>query len=190
MKWIGDRISVVEDKNKTTFVIYPEKKAWATGLIGAWCAMWLTIGAVMAWYFWNFELSQQEKIIVVVFMVFWFYYAQKVGRSFLWMMYGREMIKINEAAFSVKRATKKFGKAHSYFLENIDKMKMDTPKTNSFQEAWEKSPWVVGGERIMFEYKGKVIRFGRKLSERDAKLLFNMVTKRIESRVKEIRRNS
>ncbi len=190
MKWIGERISVVEDKDKSTFVIYPEKKAWATGLIGAWCAMWLSIGAIMAWAMYTLELTQQEFIITVIFMAFWVYYAQRVGRSFLWMMYGRELIKINEAAFYVKRSIKGYGKAHSYFLENIERMRMETPKTNSFQEAWEKSPWVVGGERVMFEHKGKVIRFGRKLDEKDAKLMFNMITKRIEARVRAIKKNS
>jgi hypothetical protein len=53
------------------------------------------------------------------------------------------------------------------------------------QAVWEISPWVRGGERIEFEYQGKFIRFGRKLSEKDAKLLFNLVTKRIDDRLKQ-----
>lgn len=190
MNWIGDRISFVEDKQKITFVIYPEKKPFATGLIGAWFAMWLSIGGIMIWAMLTFEMSNQEQIITFVFMAFWVYYAQRVGRSFLWLMYGKEMLKINEAAFTVKRAIKKFGKAHAYFHENITKMSMTSPKDTSFQAAWEKSPWVVGGERITFEYLGKTVRFGRKLPEKEAKLLFNMITKRIEARARAAKKNS
>jgi hypothetical protein len=189
MKWIGKRISFTEDENKSTFVIYPEKKSWALGLIGAWCGMWLTIGIIMLWAMFTFEFTNQENIIAIVFMVFWVYYAQRVGRSFLWLLKGREMMKINEAAFSVKRAIGNYGKAHQYFLENIDKLQVDQPEENSFQTAWEKSPWVVGGERFSFEHKGKMIRFGRKLNEKDAKLLFNILAKRLDLRVKQARKN-
>ena len=41
MKWIGQRVSFVDDKGWTTIVIYPEKKPIVTGLMGAWVAMWL-----------------------------------------------------------------------------------------------------------------------------------------------------
>ena len=63
-------------------------------------------------------------------------------------------------------------------------MALYQPKEKSFQSVWEASPWVRGGERIDFEYQGKIIRFGRKLDEKDAKLLFQLITKKIEERLK------
>jgi hypothetical protein len=54
------------------------------------------------------------------------------------------------------------------------------PEENSLQSVWENSPWVVGGERIEFDYLGKVIRLGRKINEKDAKLLFQILVKRVE----------
>lgn len=186
MKWIGKRISFVEDKDKSTFVIYPERKPIVLAMIGAWFAMWLTIGGVTFWAWNTFELTQQEEIIVVIFLIFWAYYAQRVGRTFLWFMYGKEMLKINEAHFSIKRSIRGYGKAHQYFVDNIKKMSLHQPKEQSIQSAWEKSPWIVGGERIFFEYMGKQTKVGRKLDEKDAKLLFQMLTKRIE---KQVRRN-
>lgn len=182
MKWIGNRISFHEDKLKTTFVIYPEKKAWVTALMGAWCAMWLTIGVVMFWASFALGMTETETIITFVFLAFWFYYAQKVGRSFLWMLYGKEMLKINENSLTLKRAIRKYGKATPYFFDNIERIRMSIPKENSIQSVWENSPWVVGGERLEFDYKGKTIRFGRKLPEKEAKMLFQLVTKRVEAK--------
>jgi hypothetical protein len=43
---------------------------------------------------------------------------------------------------------------------------------------------VKGGEILEFDYMGKVIRFGRKIDEKDAKLLFNLISKRIEERLR------
>jgi hypothetical protein len=63
-------------------------------------------------------------------------------------------------------------------------MELFIPKEKSFQSIFEDSPWVSGGERIVFDYQGKLIRFARKLDEKEAKLLFQLITKKIEERIK------
>lgn len=190
MKWIGERTSFVDDKNKTTIVISPENVGWQKALLGAWFAMWLTIGAVMTWAFFEMKLgktqedSEQQKLIIVIFMIFWAYYAFRVGRQFFWLLWGKEYIKINEVGLNIKNGIKTYGKAHTYFLENITKMQVQQPKETSIQAVWEASPWIRGGGRIEFEYAGKIVRFGRKLNEKDTKLLFQLVTKRMEEQLK------
>ena len=187
MKWIGERTSFEDEKGITKIVIRPEDKVLAKGLMGAWVAMWFTIGFIMVWSYFTFKLSEQEKIIVYVFMAFWGYYAFKVSNSFLWLMWGKELIKINEVSLTYKRSVRGFGKAVPYYLENIQKMRVQHPEANSFQAVWESSPWINGGERFEFDYLGKVIRFGRKLNEKDSKLLFTVITKRLDDQLK--RRN-
>ena len=119
--------------------------------------------------------------------MFWFYYAVKVARSFLWLLWGKELIKVNEAALFYKRSIKNYGKSTPYYLENIKKIQTYQPKSNSFQAVWEASPWVRGGERIEFEHLGKTIRFARKLNERDTKLFFNLITKKVEERARKLK---
>ena len=161
MKWIGERISFVDDKNKLTVVIHPESSGWVKSVMGAWFAMWIAIGATIVWSYFTFELTEQEQIIIYVFMAFWAYYAVRVGRSLLWLLWGKELIKIDEAAFTYKKSIKTYGAAKRYLLENISKMRKHEMKEGSFQAIWESSPWVKGGERLEFDYLGKVIRFGR-----------------------------
>jgi hypothetical protein len=187
MKWIGERISFVDDKARTTIVILPETATWIRGLMGAWVTMWLVIGATVIWAYFSLKLTSQEELIIVVFITFWAYYAMKVLRSFSWIMWGKELVKIDEAAFYYKKSVRNFGKSTPYYLENIKKIELLQPKERSIQTVWEASPWIRGGERIEFEYLGKVIRFGRKLEEKEAKLLFNLVTKRIEERMRKIK---
>jgi hypothetical protein len=151
--------------------------------MGAWFFMWLTIGATMFWSL-TLKLTEQEKIIVFVFLVFWGYYAIRVGRAFLWIMFGKEKLKIDETAFTLKNTIKNYGKATPYFIENIKKIRIQQPKENSIQAVWESSFWIRGGERLEFDYLGKTIRFGRKLEEKEIKLLFNLITKRIEEQLK------
>lgn len=187
MKWIGERISFVDDRNKLTVVIYPERKGWVKSVMGAWFAMWMMIGAIVVWSYFTFQLTDQENIIIYVFMAFWAYFAVRVGRSFFWLLWGKELIKIDEAALIYKKSIKTYGKAKHYLLDNISKMRMYEVKEGSFQAIWEASPWVKGGERLEFDYLGKVIRCGRKISEKDGKMLFKLLSKRIEQNIRKMK---
>ena len=184
MKFIGTRTSFQDAGNKTTIVIAPENVFWQKGLMSAWFSMWMVIGITMFWAFNTLKLNEQEKLIVIIFLVFWVYYAFKVGKSLFWILWGKELIKIDKDGLSIKKSIRGYGKSTNYFLENIQKFRTQQPKENSFQAVWENSPWIQNGERIEFDYIGKTIRFGKKLNEKDAKLLFNLITKRVEEYLK------
>jgi hypothetical protein len=180
MKFIGTRTSFQDEANKTTIVIAPENVFWHKGLMSAWFSMWMVIGITMLWALNTLKLNEQEKLIVVIFLVFWVYYAYKVGRSLFWILWGKELIKIDKDGLSIKKSIRGYGKSTNYFLENIQKFRTQQPKENSFQAVWENSPWIQNGERIEFDYIGKTIRFGKKLNEKDAKLLFNLIIRKVE----------
>ncbi len=184
MKWIGKRISYNDDNTKTTFIVTPNEPTFVKALMGAWFFMWLGIGITIITAFATLKFTEQEQIITVIFLSFWLYYFVRVGRSFLWILYGKEYLKVDKIALTLKTSIKNYGKARIYYLENIKKINVSVPKDRSFQTAWENSPWIRGGERIEFEYLGKTIRFGRKLNEQDSKLFFQVLTKRIEDQLK------
>lgn len=198
MKWIGERISYVDKDDKTTFVIVPEVFGWQRSLMGAWFCMWLVIGGVILWswlsgYAFEFldkgdkqyeDKRQQIQLVIIVFMVFWTYYFVRVGRAFAWVTAGRELLKVDKISLTVKNSIRGYGKAKEFYLENIEKVRVSVPKENSLQSVWENSSWIRGGERLEFDYMGKTIRFGRKLSGKEAKLLFQVITKRIEDHLR------
>ena len=63
-------------------------------------------------------------------------------------------------------------------------MRGHEPKERSFQAAWEKSPWIVGGERLEFDYFGKQVKIGLKLDAKDAELLFKLMSKRLDKQIR------
>ncbi|MDB3907184.1 hypothetical protein N9355_06915 [Crocinitomicaceae bacterium] len=189
MKWIGERISFVEDKNRTTVVIEPMHSGWIRSAMSAWVFMWLTIGISIIINYNSLALDENQVVFIWVFLAFWGYYAIRVTRSWLWLMWGKELIKIDEVALTYKRSIRRYGKATPYLLENIQKMRVSTPKENSVQAAWEKSPWIVGGERMEFDYMGRLVKFGRKLNKKDSELLFRYLTKRVEQQIRQSRKN-
>lgn len=184
MKLIGERISFNNTKEKFTVVIQPEKNGLVNSLMGAWLSMWLTIGVVVIWSLTVLKLKEQEQIILYVFLVFWFYYAFRVTRSFLWLLYGKELVKIDEVSLTIKKSIKNYGQSIPYYFENIKNIKFEMPESNSMQSLWESSPWINGGERLNFEYFDKEVRFGRKLNEKESQLLLNLITKQLKERFK------
>lgn len=184
MKWIGERVSYVDHETKTTIIITPESVGAVKALIGAWVFMWTAIGATLIWYLIAMKPTQQEQILLIVFLTFWAYYFIRIGRMFLWLMWGREYLKIDKIGLTIKTSIRDYGKAKQYYIENISKVSVTMPEKKSLQAAWENSPWIRGGERIEFEYMGKRIRFGRKLTEAESKQLFQLITNRIDLQLK------
>ena len=69
MKWIGNRISFVDQRAKTTIVVDPEKNVWINAIMGSWLAMWYAIGGTVFWALNVMPLKEQEVIILWVFIV-------------------------------------------------------------------------------------------------------------------------
>lgn len=179
MKWIGERISFVDKKNSISFVIYPPKLGRKKGLLFTWFFLWILIGAYVTAQMFQ-EYTNEEKLALFIFMVFWLYFAIRVGRTMLFLLFGREYIKLDNNSLRIKKATGTYGKSKQYFIENITKFSLVKQKDNSFQKVYDESLWVRGSNRIQFEYFQKKNSFGRKLEENDAEIMFKVITKRIE----------
>ena len=179
MKWIGERISFVDNKDKLTVVIYPPKIGIKYQLLVFWSVLWLAIGAYVTSQFF-YVTNQKEQITLIIFMSFWLYFAVRVGKTLIYLTWGREYIKLDKEGLHVKIATGKYGKSKRYFLENLQRFDVVELKETSFQAIYESSAWVKGSNRLSFEYLGKVFTFGRKLNEKDTTTLYKLLLKRIE----------
>jgi hypothetical protein len=163
MKWISDRVSIKKHSNYTTIVIVPIKNIWTSILLSSWLGMWIMIGIAVVSSFFIFNLNNKEQLILFVFLSFWLYYVIKIGYTYLWIHYGKELVKLDENGINYKRSIFKYGKMHSIFYENVVMIHSHFPKENSFESVWESSPWISGGERISIDTKLKSYKIGRKL---------------------------
>lgn len=179
MKWIGERVSFNDTKESISFIIYPPNLGKKKYLLVAWLILWLVIGIYVSLQFYK-EHTDQEQIVLIVFMSFWLYYAIRVFRTILFLFWGREYIKLDETSLRIKKATGSYGRAQQYFIENISKFKLIELKETSLQRTYDNSPWVRGTDRIEFKYYEKGISFGRKLEEKDAELVYKTILRRLE----------
>ena len=88
-----------------------------------------------------------------------------------------ELISVDEAELSYKRAIGKYGKSSRYYFDQMEPFEVRKPSAKSLSVNIEDSFWFLGGERVQFSYKNKVISFGRQLSFEDANKLVKLIRK-------------
>ena len=196
-KWIGDRISTEDHEKKTTIVILPKRVKWKEILLILWVIGFSFAGFYMIYLLFfggmdqlavgeNFdeEIRRQQQIYLAIFIAFWAYFEYLTVKAVLWYLYGKELLMIDTEALSVKKSIFGYGRAHRYFFENIKKMRFEKADQTSLNNFLTNAYWSLGTENIRFEYHGKEKSFGRRVEQKEGKLLLRFINDRIKKRSK------
>jgi hypothetical protein len=197
-KWIGDRISTFTDKDYTSIIIYPKRERWKEALLLAWVIGFTFVGFYMIFLLLfgldtidnsalkddPNEVLRNQKIYLSVFIAFWVYFEYKVVYGLLWLLFGKELIRIDGEKLSLKNSIFSFGKAKKYFNDNIKKIELIEQKPFSFGFDYENAFWRKGTDSLIFEYLNKTIPFGKKINEKEAKLLMRFMVDRVKKHSK------
>ena len=197
-KYIGERISTYVDKKYTSIIVFPEIKRWKEALLFAWVIGFTAVGVIVIYLFFGGldsldntglegtpeEIKHNQKIFTGVFIMFWMYFEYQVIKGLLWVILGKELIRINEDTLSIKNSIMSYGKSKRYFYENIKEMDLIQQEEMSFSFNYENAFWRKGTDSIVFTHKSKSTSFGRKLNKKDARLLYRFIQDRIKKHSK------
>ncbi|MES2284454.1 MAG: hypothetical protein V4547_02115 [Bacteroidota bacterium] len=179
MEYIGKRISIKRTENELSIVILSLINKLKNRLLFLWFILWSISGIiVLSQYF--IMPDPNTKTAIIVWMGFWAYFEYKIFHAYLWRKSGKEKIKINDTKFLYKRDVSGRGKIKTYETDFIKDLRLIEPKENSFTENLNNSYWVIGGEKLAFDYYGKEIKFGLQLDEVDAKALLKLIIKEMK----------
>lgn len=180
MEYIGKRISIKRTENELSIVILSLVNKLKNRFLFLWFILWSISGLiVLSQYF--IMPDPNTKTAIIVWMGFWAYFEYKIFHAYLWRKSGKEKIKINDKKFLYKRDVSGRGKIKTYETDFIKDLRLIEPKENSFTESLNNSYWVIGGEKLAFDYYGKEIKFGLQLDETDAKALLKLIMKEIKA---------
>ncbi|MFZ6051165.1 hypothetical protein [Halocola ammonii] len=184
-KFIGERISFVKTKEQLSIIITQEVPRWKETLLLTWLMAWVFVGV-----FFIFELTQrtdqQERMFFTIVIAFWAFFLVRIGKAYLWRKGGREMIWISPGELTIKNGWWNYGKAKTYFLDNVKGVSLIPVEPKNFMQSLDRSFWVVGGENVAIKYMKKELRVGKQLEEREARQLVMLIDKSIS----EFRRKS
>ena len=171
MEFLSERVSVDRKDGRTSVVISARYPRGKEAVLVAWTVAWMLCGLYIMYARTEFADGDPVRQYLLVFLAFWLYFMIKVGRATLWRLKGFEMWRIKDGAVTIKDSLFGYGKASTYFVDNIQKLGPIDIDPSSWKQQWSTSIWVIGGERLGFEHLGKKVVFGKGLDEVEAKKL-------------------
>lgn len=184
IKSISERVSYKKHEGFITVAISPRLDDKKQFLLTFWIFAWTFCGLV---FISQLFAGHTEDVFLgmVIMTVFWAYYEYRIGYVWMWRRKGLELIKIEEGKMTYKRSLKSYGKAFEFYIDNISNFGVVPQKAGSIGDVLGNSFWVIGGERLRFDYQGKEIRFGVQLSDEETEKLRKFLN---ETFVEELRK--
>jgi hypothetical protein len=180
MQYIGERISVKSlDNGDLSIVILAVRNKWKNIALFLWFFAWSVSGMIVFTQYFTLT-DEKSKVILMVWMGFWVYFEYKIFKAMMWRNFGVEKIKVRNNQFQYKREVAGKGKVKSYDLDFIKDWKVIESKSDSFSENINNSYWVIGNEKIRFDYYGKEIKFALQITEKDAEELIKVFKKNMK----------
>lgn len=186
MEQLSERVSIERGEGRLSVVISARTSRGSEALLIAWSLAWLLCGVYVMVT--RNGLSEEDPLrqYLLAFMAFWLYFAVAIGKALLWRLKGFELWRIKYGTLVVKDSLFGYGKAQNYFVDNIQQLGLLQVDESSWKWQWNRSVWVIGGERLGFDHLGRKVVFGKGLTDEEAARLVPL----LKSALKYERRNS
>ena len=210
MQVISERVSILNKDNVFSLVVLPTDKKWKVNLLFIWLMLWTISGIIYismyynasregSFYRYQYELAykqnnkpvmsdiqkgldknQNKRLFIMGIIAFWAYFEYKVGKTFLFRKFGKEKMWIKNGKLFYQREINKKGKIKEYDPSLINELEILKPNRGDFFVQMQESFWVIGGERLMFRYAAKFVRFGLQLTDAEANKVFKELSKELK----------
>lgn len=171
IKYISPKVSYRESPSEVTVVISAAISKSKFNLLTVWLVLFGVSGLLIVSQIFVPGYEGYTRIGFFAFGTFWAYFMYKTGYAWFFRRKGREFIRIYDGKMTVKRAIGTYGKSYEFFLDNIKHFGMRERDKRSFAAELENSFWVLGGERLKFDYLNREIRLGMQMNDQEAKKL-------------------
>lgn len=156
-------------------------EGWMIQTILGWNIVWTLCGLAVLYYLLFKGLSKEEMLFMFIFLCFWAVFALKGWRAYFFKNKGYEFISVSERGFEF--GIKVFNKEHAQILPlNTIKGIKRRDGGKSYADAFDKSYWSMGGQRILIETESKTYPFGIQLSDSETNQLINSLKRAINKK--------
>jgi hypothetical protein len=167
MRLISERISI-DETNNPSIVILGRTERWKESLLLFWVLAWSFCGLVFLYYFLS-DNPLQYSVPMLVLLSFWLYFEIKTLHVFLWRRKGFEHLVFINGEFTMQKNLYGKGKRSRFFIDEIGSFNLIVESSKNFFAFMDNSFWVIGGQRIYFDYFGKKQVLGMQLNEIECK---------------------
>jgi hypothetical protein len=180
----GPRHTAEDDGTTLTITIPARRNAFLVAFIGLWLCGWI-LGEITGLVGMFGARKQPGGIFVLVWLCGW-----TIGGAFalyvwMWMVRGREIVRLSPTALMIKRDIFGAGRTRNYDITKVARLRLAPLIYNPFD--WQRSMafWGLGGGPIAFDYGYSTVRFGSGLDEAEAA----KISQRVRARFPQIAAN-
>lgn len=144
-------------------------------VLAAWLAGWTLTGlsAFIALIFGCVATSHRP--VVWMYLAFWAYFEYLSVYIWLWHSYGKEMLRYGGGILEIKNDIMGYGVVKQYFVENIRNPSYNEIKQGSLSSFLNQGFWVVGDEKVQFEFHGQKVLVGRRMDAKYSSVLLGLL---------------
>ncbi len=178
VKVLNGRISFSAEPDSLQITILGRIERWKEALLAAWLLAWIFCGLYVIREL-TISTDRDLRMMLFVFLFFWGYYLWRVGKVWLYRRGGNELIRVDVNGLVLKRSFFTYGNAKTYEIHSIENFKPIELSTRSFAYTYENGWWVLGGEKLGFDFKGRYVKFAMQLSDAETAKVYKLIKERL-----------
>ncbi|RME13985.1 MAG: hypothetical protein D6799_07520 [Bacteroidetes bacterium] len=183
IKSISERVSVAESRTEDgkyiwSVVVFPNRDKWRMMGLGAWILAWTVSGLLIIGSY-KMALTDSQKIFIIVFAFFWFYYEWKMIKVFMWRKWGKERLWYKDGLFILEESYLNKKKVQAFRKEDVNEVQTEEIDEKNFFDFVSKSFWSKGKPLVRINVLGKNLYFAYQISNEEGK----MITRALRSKV-------
>lgn len=167
---IGLRSTLIDDGAGPEVHIRAPRKWWPLIFLPVWFVVWTFAGIDVIRREFAANPDPLLAFFLVVWLVFWLVGAVFVAVAWSWMTFGREVVSIAHGTLAIRRRIGPWGISRQYSLVECAGLRaagwFGVPDLRSVSDSLRL--WGLTGGTIVFDYRGRPVRFGIGLEEAEA----------------------
>jgi len=183
MKNHSSRINSNQENGKFVLTINAYYEEDKQKFFSVWLGAFTLCGLAILSQLFTSENSEM-KLMIFVFGMFWAYFEYKMVRTWRWRRSGKEVIEMDDQYIYIGRIYGKRGIPKAYPLKDVQLPRKFVNESNDFVKSMNDSYWMISNEQLCMTYKGKLIMFGLRLSEKEMNKVLKLVQQEIGKRLK------
>jgi hypothetical protein len=170
--------ATVLDEAGVLRISIPAKRRWFLILsLILWLSMWLYAGIAAT----GTQITREGEppFFRLIWLVFWAAGSLFALYALLWMLAGREVVRVAGSEISLRREILGLGRSREFDAAAVRNFRSSVVPFNPWDPSSALMFWGLGGGTITFDYGPRTYRFGAGLDEAEAKSLAVMIGSRI-----------
>lgn len=174
---IGGQIEYTKTANELLVAINPAISPKDKMMLNIWLALWTFCGLAVVFQVIQTSYTKEERLFMLIYLVFWIYLELRVLHAFRWNRKGQERIEIKNGEFTYTKLIGKRGLPFSCATADLSEFHYEKSTEKGLWNDINRSFWMVGGEVVQYKFKDKIRRLGMKLPQKDAQKLAELLNK-------------